>query len=153
MKETRTARPERKHHRRARTRKREAVVFPLLAGVVSALVLCSGAAGCSDDSCNGPGDTKAPRVAGTFPAEGDTNIAPDTVVTVTFGERMDPATISAGSFTLEGPRGPVAAGVSFDGLTATLTPFVQLAGHSLYTAKIDAGVTDLAGNRMGVPYA
>jgi hypothetical protein len=124
-----------------------------LAGGMLVILLAWCAAGCSDEDCNDPGDIESPWVLSTFPAEGDTNIAPDTFVTVTFNERMNSASISAGSFTLEGPRGPVAGTVSFDGLTATLTPYVELYGHSVYSARIDAGVSDLAGNRMGVPYA
>jgi hypothetical protein len=115
--------------------------------------LALGQIGCSLDDCTRCSDVDPPRVESTYPAEGDTNIAVDTTVTATFSELMNPMTISAGSFTLEGPGGPVTATVSFDGLTATLTPLVQLAGHSVYTARIDEGVTDMTGNRMEVPYA
>jgi hypothetical protein len=153
MEDKSTDRSERCYSSLQRTSGHESFVHPLIAGVIFVVLLVLCAAGCSDNNCNGPGDTEAPRVASTFPAEGDTNIAPDTAVTVIFNERLISSTISAGSFTLEGPRGPVAATVSFDGLRATLTPYVQLYGHSIYTASIDAGVSDLAGNRMGVPYA
>ena len=148
-----TDRSVRSFSRTARSRKCEPGILPMIVGITGILMLVLGTGGCSDDDCSGPGDIEAPRVSSTFPAEGDTNIAPDTVVTVTFNENIDPASISAGSFTLEGPHGPVTAAVSFDGLTATLTPYVQLGGHSLYTARVDDGVSDLAGNRMGVPYA
>jgi hypothetical protein len=124
---------------------------------IIALLFCAalalGQIGCSLDDCTGCSDVEPPRVAGTFPAEGDTNIAVDTTVIVTFSERMAASTISAGSITLEGPEGLVTATVTLDGLTATLTPYEQLAGHSVYTARVDAGVTDLEGNEMGVPYA
>jgi hypothetical protein len=154
MENMNTGRSEWKYSSLPRTSGHQVMVHPLVASIILAILLVLCAAGCSDDNdCNGPGDTESPRVLSTFPAEGDTNIAPDTVVTVTFNERMISSTISAGAFTLEGPRGGVVATVSFDGLKATLTPYVQLAGHSVYTARIDAGVSDLAGNRMGVPYA
>ena len=125
---------------------------PIAAFILLCALLCS-AAGCSEDDSTCPADIEAPRVESTYPVEGDTLVPPDTLVTVTFDEIMDPATISAGTFTLEGPRGAVAATVTYHGSTAKLTPYEPLAGHSLYTARIDGGVTDFEGNRMGVPYA
>lgn len=108
--------------------------------------------GCSDDAtCPEPADP--PRIAAHYPAVDDTLVPPDTLLTVTFDMNMDPATISAGSLTLEGPRGTVGASVSLDGATATLTPFEILAGHSRYTAHIAAGVSSASGTPMGVDYA
>lgn len=118
-----------------------------------ALLLVLSVAGCSEDDCICPAEYGAPRVALTYPAEGDTLAPPDTSITVTFDEAMDPAAISSGTFTLEGPQGLVAATVTYHDRTATLMPLVQLAGHSIHTARIDAGVTDIAGNRMGIAYA
>jgi hypothetical protein len=74
-------------------------------------------------------------------------------MTVTFDMKMDPWTISAGSFTLEGPSGSVDASVTYDSLTATLTPFDTLYGNSIYTARVSAGVTSKDGAAMGVDYA
>ncbi len=143
--------PARESIRPEQTWKRKGV--SLLPVACFALLLVLSVAGCSEDDTTCPSEFGAPRVALTYPAEGDTLVPPDTFVTVTFDEAMDPATISSGTFTLEGPRGTVAATVSYHDRTATLMPLVQLAGHSIHTARIDAGVTDIAGNRMGVAYA
>lgn len=132
---------------------RNGIVPPPAVMIALAAVLWLCAAGCSEDDSTCPADVEAPRVESTYPVEGDTLVPPDTFVTVTFDEIMDPATISAGTFILEGPRGTVAATVSYLGSTAKLTPYEPLAGHSVYTAHIDGGVTDFGGNRMGVPYA
>jgi hypothetical protein len=153
MEQIQTNRPALQLIRLVRNLMRKRVMLLPIAGAAWAFLLVLGPAGCSDSECNGPSDIKAPRVESIYPVEGEVDIPTDTVVTATFSEEMDPATISAGSFTLEGPNGPIAATVSLNGLTATLTPSVRLGGHSLYTARIDAGVTDLAGNEMGVPYA
>ena len=109
--------------------------------------------GCSDDECVCPEPAEPPRVPTHYPADGDTLIKPDPFLTVTFNIEMDPATISAGSFTLYGPRGPVGASVNFDSATATLTPFDILFGNSIYTARVSAGVSSTGGAAMGVDYA
>lgn len=108
--------------------------------------------GCSDDTtCPVPADP--PRITSHYPADGDTLVPPDTFLTVTFDMTMDPATISAGSFTLEGPRGPVGATVLLDGTTATLTPVELMAGRSIYTVRVSTGVSSISGTQMGVDYA
>lgn len=108
--------------------------------------------GCSDDTtCPVPADP--PRITSHYPADGDTLVPPDTFLTITFDMTMDPATVSAGSFTLEGPRGPVGVTVLLDGTTATLTPFELMAGRSIYTARVAAGVSSKAGTPMGVDHA
>ena len=94
-----------------------------------------------------------PRIIAHYPANGDTLVKPDTFLTVTFDREMDPWTLSAGTFTLESPGGPVSAAVSCDGTGATLTPFQQLYGSTIYTARISAGVTCKSGTPMGIDYA
>jgi hypothetical protein len=108
--------------------------------------------GCSDDTAC-PETADPPRITAHYPAVNDTLVPADTFLTVTFDMDMDPATVSAGSFTLEGPSGMVGASVSLDGATATLTPFEILAGHSRYTARVASGVSSTAGTSMGVDYA
>ncbi|MEE9441043.1 MAG: Ig-like domain-containing protein [candidate division Zixibacteria bacterium] len=122
--------------------------------IIGLFMLMLFAANCSDDCGTCPEPGVAPGVVETYPLESDIDIPTDTVLTVTFDKTMDPASISAGSFTLEGPRGLVNATVSFDGdSTATLTPLERLAGHSIYTARVDPGVRAVDGVQMGVPYA
>lgn len=120
--------------------------------VVLTLILTAGSTGCSDETaCPVPADP--PRITSHYPADGDTLVPPDTFLTVTFDVPMDPATISAGSITLEGPLGTVGASVSLDGATVTLAPFDILAGRSVHTARVAAGVSSKAGTPMGVEYA
>ncbi len=109
--------------------------------------------GCSEDDCGCGATGSKPRVASYYPGNGDTDVPSDTFLTVVFDREMDPATINAGSFTLEGPRGSVSAVVTFDSVTATLTPASPLAGHSSHTARLDRGISDLLGTDMGVPFA
>ncbi|MBN1885033.1 MAG: Ig-like domain-containing protein [Candidatus Krumholzibacteriota bacterium] len=114
-------------------------------------VLLAAAAGCDEDALLPPDG--APRVLATSPAEGDTLVPVDAAVTVFFDRFMDRSTISSGSFTLDGPTGPVDATVATGERSATLSPRSRLAGHSLYTARLDPGIADAQGAVLGVPYA
>ena len=104
-------------------------------------------------------DTTRPRVISTLPATtipGPTTGAPtNTAITAIFSEDMDPATITAASFTLTEPPGatPV-AGVSVPvtyvvgSRTATFTPAAVLKAGTTYTATITTAATDIAGNQL-----
>ena len=101
------------------------------------------------------GDTTPPRVTSTLPADGAVGIAANAVVTATFSEPIDPATITGTTFVLNGPQGAVAATVTYDAnaQTATLAPGAALASATSYTATVIGGATDprvkdLAGNAL-----
>ena len=65
----------------------------------------------------------APTVSSEMPVDLAVGVCPSTVVTATFSEGMNPATINATTFTLTGPgTTPVTGVVSYAGSTATLTP-------------------------------
>ena len=76
-------------------------------------------------------------------------------MTATFSEAIDPASLTATTFTLKTAAGAaVAATVSYDAstLTATLTPNAALGASTTYTATVkggSGGVKDLAGNAPG----
>ena len=114
------------------------------------------AAGCGGgrDPILGTGvtpDTTRPTVTYTIPAAGATGVATNTKVTVTFSKDMNPATITATSFTLTGPGTTAVAGaVAYPGgvRTATFTPTSVLAANTLFTATITTGAKDVAGNAL-----
>jgi hypothetical protein len=90
----------------------------------------------------------APIVISVAPADGAVGICPGTVVTATFNEAMNPATINTTTFTLTGPGlTPVAGAVTYAAAsnTATFTPTNPLALNTTYTATITTGAQDLAG--------
>ena len=100
------------------------------------------------------GDTTPPTVTAVLPLDGTTDVATSTVVTATFSEEMDPATIGGSTFELrDAADAPVAAVISYDSgtSTATLTPSAPLVNSATYTASVlggIGGVTDLAGNLL-----
>jgi ketosteroid isomerase-like protein len=87
-----------------------------------------------------------PTVVSTIPANGATAVAVSTAISATFSEAMDPATITATTFTLTGPGAtPVGGTVSYSGGIATFTPIALLATGVSFTATITTGAKDPAG--------
>jgi len=86
-------------------------------------------------------DTTAPSVTSTNPINGTPDVSPDALITASFSEAMDPATINTSTFTLMGDVSAAVAGsVSYDGgtCTATFDPAASLAPDT-YTAAIAGG--------------
>lgn len=95
-------------------------------------------------------DTSPPTVSSTIPADGVNDVALDSVVTATFSESINAATLTNASFTLTGPSGGVSGTVTYDvaSRTAGFSPSQALKNSTSYTAKISTGVTDAAGNAL-----
>jgi Ice-binding-like/Bacterial Ig-like domain len=90
--------------------------------------------------------TGLPTVISTVPATGATAVPVNTLVSATFTEPMNAATLNGATFTLTGPGAtPVAGVVTYAGSTATFTPTLVLAGSTLFTATITTGAKDPAG--------
>jgi hypothetical protein len=93
-------------------------------------------------------DSTPPTVTDQSPSPGATDAPIGTVVQAVFSE--DVVGVTGGSFTLEGPAGAVAAGVSYNAATkrATLDPSADLAPTTVYTASLSGAITDIAGNPL-----
>jgi hypothetical protein len=123
--------------------------------------------------------TGPPTVISTVPANLATAVPVNTLVSATFSEPMNPATINAATFTLSGPGGVLVPGivtrgagsprqargahlpqltvskpqvVTFAGTTATFTPDVDLAASTTYTATVTTGAQDPAGVALGANF-
>jgi hypothetical protein len=91
----------------------------------------------------------APALVAETPANGAIGVCPATVVTATFSEAMNPATINGTTFTLTGPgTAPVTGVVTYAGSTATFTPSSPLALNTIYTATMTTGAKDVFGNAL-----
>lgn len=101
--------------------------------------------------------TVSPQVVLTAPINAATNVALNSTVSATFTQAMNPLTISTSTFIVTGPGStPVAGTVSYNAQSfiATFTPTVNLLPSTLYTANVNSGAKDLAGNSLtngGVP--
>ena len=92
----------------------------------------------------GPDETP-PLVTSTAPTSNETNVSVDSPVSATFNEALNPATVSATTFTLTGPGlTPVVGIVSYSSQVATFTPSNPLAYDTVYTATLTTGIQDLA---------
>lgn len=118
------------------------------------------AAGCGEsgagdegDTHGEDGDTTAPFVSSTIPADGALAVAVNRGISVDFSEAMDPSTLTTATFTLVGPGSTSVAGaVAYSGNRATFTPSSDLALDTLFMATITTGATDLASHALASDY-
>ena len=102
--------------------------------------------------------TSAPTVTSTNPVTSPENMAVplNQVITATFSEAMNPATIVAANFTLtDTTNSTIVTGlVAYSGISNELVfvPSVNLLPSSTFNAVITTGVQDLAGQPMAAAY-
>ena len=99
-----------------------------------------------------PPDVTAPTVISTDPANGATNVSLNKIISATFSESMNPATINNTTFLLMQGTTVIAGSVSYSGTTAFFVPTVPLVTNRTYTATITTGAKDLAGNSLAANY-
>ena len=105
--------------------------------------------GCTDDKAvTNSTDNTPPTVSATYPLSGATEVPIDTVITATFSEDINPSTIAASTFYINGVSGTV----TYSDKIATLTPSADLAEGQTYTANITTAVKDEAGNALAQNY-
>lgn len=114
---------------------------------------------CSDENVEMVGE--CPEVIATSPSDGAVGIPLDQIVTVTFNEPMDPATIQPDAFSLEGtaPAGArvaeeVEGVMSYNAQDYTLTfqPVAPLNPDFIYTGTVGTQVKNLTGSALQVDY-
>jgi len=96
-------------------------------------------------------DGVCPIVLATDPANLTTSVALNKVITITFNEAMDPATITTASVTLTGTTA-IAGTVTYSGVTATFTPSAPLTVNTTYTGRVTTSVKDVTGNALQTDY-
>jgi hypothetical protein len=99
-----------------------------------------------------PIDPTAPTVRSSDPGDGARLLDMYGMVTATFSEAMDPATITAATFTLKNGPDPVPGAVTLKGAVATFAPTGTLSAQTSYTATITTGARDLAGHGLAAPF-
>jgi hypothetical protein len=97
-------------------------------------------------------DITPPMVLSTDPGNSATGVPPNKLITATFTEALNPATITTATVALRQGTTPVSGAVTYAGTTALFTPAGILAPGTVYTATITTGVTDLAGNALPSNY-
>jgi hypothetical protein len=91
--------------------------------------------------------TTVPTVVSNTPLNGATGVPLNGNTSVTFSEVMNPATLTASTFTLTSGAGlvPVPGTVTYANLTAVFQPTTQLANNGSYTATITTGAMSTLG--------
>jgi hypothetical protein len=87
-------------------------------------------------------------VTSTVPANGAAGVPINQVITATFSQAVNCATITTSSFTLKGTAGAVAGTVTCSGSTATFTPTSVLASNIAYTATLTTAAQDSLGDPL-----
>jgi len=116
---------------------------------IVALFLATLFSGCKDEKVGIVG--LCPEVKSTVPILGAVNVPLNQVITATFNEKMNPATITDASFTVSGAT-PIAGIVTYSGLTATFTPSSPLPPNTKLTGLVKRTVKDLMGNLPNADY-
>ncbi len=98
------------------------------------------------------GATIAPMVISTDPANLDTGVALNKIITATFNMPMDPSTLIASTFTLYQGTTQIFGAVNYSGTTAFFDPTVNLMPNTRYTATITTGAKNPAAVGIGSNY-
>ncbi len=99
-----------------------------------------------------PPDGTRPTVISTDPAPGATAVPLNKIISATFSEVMNPATINNTTFLLRQGATPVPGTVTYSGTTALFIPSLNLLPSTVYTATITTGAQDPAGNGLLANY-
>ena len=129
--------------------------------VAATFILAALIGGCKDENEEKIG--LCPIVVSTNPEASATGVALDQVITVTFNEAMNPATITPAAFTLMNtgmPGGRIGAPIQAQGtlkydaasFTMSFTPDEKLQPKALYSGTVSSVVKDLMGNALQVDY-
>ena len=94
-----------------------------------------------------------PVVESTTPVNGALAVPFRQVISATFNEEMDAATINTSTFIITKADGTTITGtVTYSGTTALFTPSVPLTPNSTYSARIKTGAKDVMGNALQADY-
>ncbi len=131
-----------------KTLKRNGLLITAMAAVLMAAFI----GGCKKDKYV-PIEGVCPMVQSTDPADKATGVALSQAVKVIFNEKMNPATITQGCFTLQGAS-KIAGTISYDDVNATMSflPSSPLTPNTTYIGTVGTSVKDKLGNALQTNY-
>lgn len=94
-----------------------------------------------------------PKVTSTDPEDGDSDVAVNKVISVTFSSAMNAATVDSTTFRVKDATSYITGTVQLSGQTATFTPDVDLDYNTTYTASVSSSVQSSSGVEMGDEYS
>ncbi len=126
--------------------KSSTLFIPFALGALLLLTACK-----KDKNDPAPGNGTNPTVVSSNVQNNATGVPLNNAIAVTFSESMDPATITASTFTVKQGATPVPGTVTYAGTTATFHPQAALAANTMYTATVTTGVKDMTGAALASP--
>ena len=100
----------------------------------------------------GARDVVAPSIADTYPRSNGRDVARRPIISITFSEKLDPASVTADKFSLEPTAGGAAVPGTFqlvhvgDRSVVSFAPDAMLMSNTFYRFRIEAGLRDPGGN-------
>ncbi|MDP2891112.1 MAG: ice-binding family protein [Bacteroidota bacterium] len=118
---------------------------------ILAIVSVASITGCKTDDYEAKVGV-CPLVVSTIPIDKAIDVPLNQVISATFNEKMDPATINQASFIIQQGTTTVAGTVAYSGVTATFTPTSPLLPNVLYSGTIKTLAKDLLGQSLMEDY-
>lgn len=103
----------------------------------------------------GPVVLTPPTVVSSYPLDAAVDVAINSIVTVTFNEAVDAATVTSSSFTVTGAAQAAVVGtvtLNAAGDTASFVPGSDFGATTVYTATITTAVTDVEGAALAADF-
>jgi hypothetical protein len=107
---------------------------------------------CKKEDFKGETWSVCPALVSTDPANGATLVVTSKIITATFNEKMDSATINSSTFLLRQGTTSIPGAVTYSGTKATFVPTTYLALNTEYTGIITTGAIDPSGNPLPADY-
>ncbi|MDO8929139.1 MAG: Ig-like domain-containing protein, partial [Bacteroidota bacterium] len=118
---------------------------------IIAIVLGASISGCKTDNYEATVGV-CPLVVSTIPIDKAIDVPLNQIISATFNEKMDPATINQASFIVQQGTTAIAGTVAYSGVTATFTPTSPLLPNVLYSGTIKTLAKDLLGQSLMEDY-
>ena len=93
-----------------------------------------------------------PTIKSTDPISGAINVATNKVITITFNDDLNPATVHESTIQLKAGTTRIQGVVTYANKVATFTPSVPLSAKTVYTGVVTIGVRDFARTALPVEY-
>jgi len=93
-----------------------------------------------------------PTIKSTDPISGAINVATNKVITITFNDDLNPASVNESTIQLKAGTTRIQGVVTYANKVATFTPSVPLSARTVYTGVVTIGVRDFARTALPVEY-
>lgn len=98
-------------------------------------------------------DATPPTVTSATPANGSVLVPVNSIIRASFSEQIDPQTVTAASFLVSGPSGPISGNLQVESSFASFTPSPNLPSSSTIAVTVTTAVTDVGGNGLASNYS